>query len=42
MIIDDYGYWLGQQKAVDEFCDNLDIPIFLNRIDTIARLVVKP
>jgi O-methyltransferase len=42
MIIDDYGYWLGQQKAVDEFCDGLDVPIFLNRIDTIARLVVKP
>jgi O-methyltransferase len=42
MIIDDYGYWLGQQKAVDEFFDGLDVPIFLNRIDTIARLVVKP
>ena len=39
MILDDYGYWAGSKKAVDEYFENQ--PILLNRIDTNGRLVVK-
>jgi len=40
LIIDDYGYWAGARKAVDEFFDAT--PVFLHRIDFTGRLVVKP
>jgi hypothetical protein len=39
LIIDDYGYWSGARKAVDEYF--ADMPVFLHRIDFTARLVVK-
>ena len=39
LIIDDYGYWTGARKAVDEyFRDSL----FLGRIDDTGRIAVKP
>lgn len=39
LIIDDYGYWSGARKAVDEyFCDSL----LLNRIDNTGRMAIKP
>jgi O-methyltransferase len=39
LIIDDYGYWSGARKAVDEyFRDSL----FLGRIDNTGRIAIKP
>jgi O-methyltransferase len=39
LIIDDYGYWAGARKAVDEyFRDSL----FLGRIDNTGRIAIKP
>lgn len=42
LIIDDYGYWKGARKATDEFTDALAEPVFLHRIDSSARLIIKP
>jgi O-methyltransferase len=39
LIIDDYGWWEGARKAVDEFF--ADQPILLNRIDETGRIAVK-
>lgn len=41
LIIDDYGHWSGSQKAVDEFIENRNLSIFLNRIDYTGRLAIK-
>lgn len=38
-IVDDYGYWEGARKAVDEFFAD-DTP-FLHPVDGTARLIVK-
>jgi O-methyltransferase len=42
MIIDDYGYTAGTRKAVDEFLATWPEPLYLNRIDTCGRLVIRP
>jgi O-methyltransferase len=42
IIIDDYGYWKGARKAVDEFISQNNLPILLNRLDDTARLIIKP
>jgi hypothetical protein len=42
LILDDYGYWRGARQATDEFFDGLAMPPFLNRIDSSARIGVKP
>ncbi len=42
LIIDDYGYLEGARKAVDEYFATYPEPVFLHRIDTSGRLVVKP
>lgn len=42
VIFDDYGYWSGSRKAVDEFLDQCSDPLFLIRVDTSCRLAVKP
>jgi len=42
LIIDDYGYWQGARKAVDEFFAASAEPILLNRIDETGRIGVKP
>jgi hypothetical protein len=42
LIIDDYGYWEGAKKAVDEFFEERGINIFLGRIDDTGRIAVKP
>jgi O-methyltransferase len=43
LIIDDYGYWKGSKKAVDEyFLENGDQHPLLQRIDMAGRLIVKP
>ena len=41
IIIDDYGYWQGAKKAVDEYFTENNIPILLNRIDTTGRIGIK-
>ena len=42
IIIDDYGYWKGARKAVDEYLNKHKIPILLNRIDGTGRIGVIP
>jgi O-methyltransferase len=42
LIIDDYGYWQGARKAVDEFLAATPDKIFLHRIDNSCRAFVKP
>jgi hypothetical protein len=42
LILDDYGFWQGARRAVDEYVDTLDEPILLNRIDHTARIGLKP
>ena len=39
LIIDDYGYWSGARKAVDEYFGD---SLLLNRIDDTGRMAVKP
>ena len=41
LIIDDYGFWQGAKKAVDEYFSTIRQPIFLHRIDNTGRLLVK-
>lgn len=42
LIIDDYGYWQGAKKAVDEYFSASREPVFLHRIDNTGRILVKP
>ena len=39
LIIDDYGYWAGSKKAVEEYFSNKSI--LLNRIDSTGRIGIK-
>lgn len=39
LIIDDYGFWKGARKAVDEYFEQ--IPILLSRIDDTGRIAIK-
>lgn len=41
LIIDDYGYWAGSRRAVDEYFAQQGVTLLLNRIDTTARIAVK-
>lgn len=41
LIIDDYGFWKGSRKAVDEYISNHKIPLLLNRIDDTGRTALK-
>jgi O-methyltransferase len=41
LIIDDYEYWLGSRKAVDEYLHDNDLRILLTPIDHGARVAVK-
>ncbi|HIF10104.1 MAG TPA: macrocin O-methyltransferase [Sneathiellales bacterium] len=41
LIIDDYGYWQGARKAVDEYIDENDLKLFLHKIDHSSRITVK-
>ena len=40
LIIDDYGYWQGARKAVDEFIATRNLQLFLHRVDSTGRLAV--
>lgn len=42
IIIDDYGYWQGARRAVDEFWAELPNAPLLNRIDDTGRSAIKP
>ena len=41
IIIDDYGYWKGCKKATDEYIQNNQIPLLLNRLDSTGRIAIK-
>lgn len=41
LIIDDYGFWEGCKKAVDEYVSEHQIPILLNRVDHTVRIAIK-
>jgi hypothetical protein len=42
LIIDDYGYWQGARQAVDEYVEENNVTLLLNRIDYTARIAVRP
>ena len=42
LIIDDYGFWKGSRKAVDEYLAAHQIGILLHRMDETGRSAVKP
>jgi hypothetical protein len=42
LIIDDYAYWQGARRAVDEYIEENDLTLLLNRIDYTARIAVRP
>jgi len=42
LLLDDYGYWQGARRAVDEYISENDVHLLLNRIDNTARIAVKP
>jgi O-methyltransferase len=42
LILDDYGYWAGARKAVDEYFAEHGIVMLLSRIDDTGRMGIKP
>jgi hypothetical protein len=42
LILDDYGYWQGARRAVDEYVAEQELALLLNRIDSNARIALKP
>ena len=42
IIIDDYGHFTGARKAVDEYFENVELPILFHRVDYTGRVAVKP
>jgi hypothetical protein len=41
LILDDYGWWQGARRAVDEWLAASGEPILMNRLGT-GRIAVKP
>jgi hypothetical protein len=41
LIVDDYGFWEGCRRAVDEYFESTGQPLLLNRIDYTGRIAVK-
>ena len=41
LIIDDYGFWEGARKAVDEYLAAHAVPILLTRTDSSGRVGIK-
>jgi O-methyltransferase len=41
VIIDDYGYWEGCRRAVDEYLAQLAEPVLLNYVDSSCRYWIK-
>lgn len=42
LIIDDYGFWQGARRAVDEYLEATGARLLLNRIDATGRIAVMP
>ena len=42
LILDDYGFWQGARRAVDEYLAENDLALLLNRIDNTGRIALKP
>jgi hypothetical protein len=42
LILDDYGYWQGARKAVDEYFSAHGIRPLMGRVDTDGRMLLKP
>jgi len=42
LIIDDYAYWRGARKAVDDYVRENELALLLIRIDHGARVAIKP
>jgi O-methyltransferase len=42
LILDDYAYWQGARRAVDEYMAEHGLTLLLTRVDSTARLAVKP
>jgi O-methyltransferase len=42
LIIDDYGFWQGSRRATDEYFESNKPRPFLGRIDSTARIAIKP
>ena len=41
LIVDDYGWWQGARKAVDEYLAEHEIDAYLHRIDCTGRILIK-
>jgi hypothetical protein len=41
LILDDYGHFTGAKMAVDEYFEDVESPLLLNRIDYTGRVAVK-
>jgi hypothetical protein len=42
LILDDYGYWQGARKAVDEYFATHEIRPLMGRVDFAGRAILKP
>jgi hypothetical protein len=42
LILDDYGYWQGARKAVDEYFAAHGIRPMMGRVDFAGRVILKP
>ena len=42
LVLDDYGYWQGARKAVDEYFSAHGIRPLMGRVDSDGRMIVKP
>ncbi len=41
LLLDDYGHWEGQRRAVDEYIREHKISLFLSRLDYTGRAAIK-
>lgn len=41
IVIDDYNWWAGVRKAVDEYLEEHGVPLFLQRVDRSGRIGTK-
>jgi O-methyltransferase len=42
LLLDDYGYWQGARRAMDEYVAENELTLLLNRVDHTARIALKP
>jgi hypothetical protein len=42
LVLDDYGYWQGARRAVDEYLAQTGIPLLLTPVDYTGRVAVMP